>query len=38
VDDVSSPNGWMEEPPKASDRSALTKGKKEGIENNKQEK
>jgi hypothetical protein len=25
-------NGWFEEPPKASDRRALTKGKKEGIE------
>jgi hypothetical protein len=25
-------NGWMEEPPKASDRRALSKGKKEGIE------
>jgi hypothetical protein len=31
-------NGWMEEPPKAIDRRALIKGKKEGIENNKQEK
>ncbi|MFJ5760419.1 DUF3231 family protein [Neobacillus sp. NPDC093182] len=31
-------NGWMEEPPKANDRRTLTKGKKEGIENNKQEK
>lgn len=31
-------NGWLEEPPKASDRRTLTKGKKEGIENNKQEK
>lgn len=25
-------NGWFEEPPKASDRRALTKGKKEGID------
>jgi hypothetical protein len=25
-------NGWMEEPPKASDRRALAKGNKEGIE------
>jgi hypothetical protein len=25
-------NGWMEEPPKSSDRRALTKGNKEGIE------
>lgn len=25
-------NGWLEEPPKASDRRELTKGKKEGIE------
>lgn len=30
--------GWMEEPPKASDRRTLSKGKKEGIENNNQEK
>jgi hypothetical protein len=27
-------NGWFEEPPKASDRRALSKGNKEGIENN----
>ncbi|MCM3690692.1 DUF3231 family protein [Neobacillus niacini] len=27
-------NGWMEEPPKASDRRALSKGNKEGIESN----
>jgi hypothetical protein len=31
-------NGWMEEPPKASDRRTLSKGRKEGIENNIQEK
>lgn len=31
-------NGWMEEPPKASDRRTLSKGRKEGIENNNQEK
>lgn len=31
-------NGWMEEPPKASDRRTLSKGRKEGIEINKQEK
>ncbi|WP_462413558.1 DUF3231 family protein [Neobacillus sp. Marseille-QA0830] len=27
-------NGWLEEPPKASDRRALTKGKKEGLGRN----
>ncbi|MFL6557960.1 MAG: DUF3231 family protein, partial [Bacillus sp. (in: firmicutes)] len=26
-------NGWLEEPPKGSDRKALTKGKREGIDN-----
>ncbi|MFP7296648.1 DUF3231 family protein [Neobacillus niacini] len=31
-------NGWMEEPPKASDRRALAKGNKEGIENNQHDK
>jgi hypothetical protein len=31
-------NGWMEEPPKASDRRALAKGNKEGIENKQQDK
>jgi hypothetical protein len=31
-------NGWMEEPPKASDRRALSKGKKEGIESKNQDK
>jgi hypothetical protein len=31
-------NGWMEEPPKASDRRALSKGNKEGIESDNHEK
>jgi hypothetical protein len=31
-------NGWLEEPPKASDRRALSKGKKEGIESKNQDK
>jgi hypothetical protein len=31
-------NGWMEEPPKASDRRALAKGNKEGIESKKHDK
>jgi hypothetical protein len=31
-------NGWLEEPPKASDRRALSKGNKEGIESNNQDK
>lgn len=31
-------NGWLEEPPKASDRRALSKGKKEGIESENQDK
>jgi hypothetical protein len=31
-------NGWLEEPPKATDRRTLTKGRKEGIENNQYDK
>ncbi|MEH7494981.1 DUF3231 family protein [Neobacillus niacini] len=31
-------NGWMEEPPKASDRRTLTTGRKEGLENNQYDK